>query len=329
MATINKRGDYQWQAKIRKKGFPAQTKTFETRSAAQIWANDIETQMVKGLFSYSKEAERTTLKEALKRYKNEVVLVHKKVHQAEISRIEQWRNHKFGSYFLSNLRAQDLADFRDERLNEVKANTVRLQLATISHLYTTARQEWGMEGLVNPVANIRKPTPAQGRSRRFVGDEESRLFDAINKRQNIYLKPVVILAIETAMRQGELMSLRWQDIDLEQKTAYLKITKNGESRTVPLSSTAIKTIEALPRCERDTRLFRCTQNAIQVCYKKTVKAAKLKDFTFHDLRHEATSRFFEKGLNIMQVASITGHKDLKMLKRYTHLKAADLAELLN
>ena len=143
-----------------------------------------------------------------------------------------------------------------------------------------------------------------------------------------WLLPLVQLALETAMRQGELLRLHWEYIDLNRGTAHLPDTKNGEARTVPLSSTAIAVLRALPRALHGDVFRGVTTEAVKRSYMRAIRRAGSKDLRFHDLRHEATTRLFEKGLNIMEVASITGHKDLRMLRRYTHLKAEDLARKL-
>ena len=154
------------------------------------------------------------------------------------------------------------------------------------------------------------------------------LTTACRKARNPWLLPIVQLAIETAMRRGELLSLSWNHIDLRRRTAHLPDTKNGESRTVPLSTTAVSILEALPRGVRGEVFPGVTPEAVKRAYIRAVRRAGIENLTFHDLRHEATTRLFEKGLNIMEVASITGHKDLRMLRRYTHLKAEDLARRL-
>jgi integrase len=140
--------------------------------------------------------------------------------------------------------------------------------------------------------------------------------------------PIVQLALETAMRQGELIRLHWEHIDLNRRTAHLPDTKNGEARTVPLSTTAVRVLRTLPRGLHGPVFLGLTTEAVKRAYIRAVRRAGIENLRFHDLRHEATTRLFEKGLNIMEVASITGHKDLRMLRRYTHLKAEDLARKL-
>ncbi len=135
------------------------------------------------------------------------------------------------------------------------------------------------------------------------------------------------MAVSTAMRQGELLFLAWDRIDLKRRTAYLPDTKNGEARTVPLSSRATTLLEKLPR-SIDGRVFPLTATGVAQAWKRAVKRAGLQDLRFHDLRHEAASRLFERGLDSMEVATVTGHKGLRMLKRYMHLRAQDLARKL-
>ena len=129
------------------------------------------------------------------------------------------------------------------------------------------------------------------------------------------------------MRRGELLGLRWEHINLDRRTCHLPITKNGNSRDIPLSNCAVETLIKLPHNLSDI-VFPLSPVALRGLWGRACKRAGIRELRFHDLRHEATSRFFEKGLNVMEVASITGHKDLRMLLRYTHLRAEDLAEKL-
>jgi len=158
-----------------------------------------------------------------------------------------------------------------------------------------------------------------------VGDD-GRLI-AVALEFNREIAPAIILAIETAMRQGEIAKLRWENIDLDLRTALLPMTKNGTARRFPLST---KAIEALKWCPppHTGRVFKLTQHAMKYAFREVRKQCGLGNIRFHDLRHEAASRLFEKGLNVMEVAAITGHKNLKMLQRYTHLRAEDLAKKL-
>ena len=332
MATIDPRLDKDgnrigWQARVRKRGYPAQTKTFRVKAEAVAWAKSVETEMERGAWRDRKDAENTTLKEALDRYAEEVT-TRKKEQKSELAKIRQWQSRPIASMFLSNVRGREVSEVVKVMEEEGKGgNTIRLHLAVLSHLYTVARAEWGMESLANPVELIRKPKLPTGRDRRLVGNEEERLLASCSASKNRYLKSVVMFALETGMRVDEIIEKTlWEHVDVRKRKVLLIDTKNGTDRSVPLSSIAVATLEALPSCARTGKVFATTYNAIHLAYVRACKRAAITGLTFHDLRHEATSRLFEKGFNPMEVSAITGHKTLQMLKRYTHLRAEDLAK---
>ena len=346
MATITKRGPYQWQAKIRREGYKQLSKTFDTKNDAETWARHVEGEMDRGIFVSRVEAESTSLAEALDRYSREVT-PRKKGAAQEITRIARWKVSPLGPRFLSTIKGKDLAEFRDKRRGDGKAeNTIRLDLALISHLFETARKDWGMESLVNPTKNIKLPSGSKQRDRRLRVYEHSFLLDALQNSSQPIARLVVDLAIETGMRQGEILKLSAKDINYKRSTIFLSDTKNGESRTVPLSSKALAVLKNIAHPIDGGRLFSISQDRLirtiqRACVvgktnyeKHCLETKKIPDedflvnLRFHDLRHEATSRFFELGLDIMEVASISGHKSFSMLKRYTHLNPEDLAKKL-
>ncbi len=203
-------------------------------------------------------------------------------------------------------------------------NTVRLDLALLSHLFNTARTAWGMESLANPVELVKgqRPKLPGGRDRRLVGDELPRLLTAAA----VYcgeIGPLITWAIETAMRRGEIAAMRWEHLDRKARVLLIPETKNGTPRRVPLSVAALAVLDGLPR-RIDGKVWGMRPDSISQAFERVCTATGIEGLTFHDLRHEATSRLFEKGLGLMEVASITGHKTVQMLKRYTHLRAEDL-----
>lgn len=310
MATFRKRGPFQWQAQVRKRGHPPQAKTFETRAAAESWARTIEVEMDKGMFVSRAEAESTTLKELIQRYLAEVTPL-KKGAAPETIRLQAFMRHPLAQRFVAGIRGVDIARYRDERLREVSPATVKRTLITLGHLFEVARKEWGIY-VSNPVRDIKLPPNGKARDRRLQAGqngeegEEERLVKACCKARNPFLLPVVRLALETAMRQGELISLRWEHIDLTRRIAHLPDTKNGESRTVPLSTTAAEVLRELPRSLHGQVFPGLTTEAVKRAYLRAIRSARIVNLHFHDLRHEATTRLFEKGLNIIEVASITG-----------------------
>ncbi len=325
MATFTKRKDGQWQAKIRRRGYPVVSKTFGTKAKAERWARVIEKEMDDGSFVSRTEAESTTLKEALQRYLNEITPTKKGARQ-ESNRIKIWMEHDLACRYLANLRGADFAQYRDQKIKDgASASTIRNQLNIISHLFNIARKEWGMECLGNPIQNIRMPKLPVGRDRRLRKGEEALLLES----SDYPMKQLIILALETGMRLGEITGMCWENVNLKNSTAVLQDTKNGERRVVPLSSTAKEVIASLPRHINGYLFPRISSSSVSHRFATLCKRNNIKDFRFHDLRHEATSRLFERELDMMEVASITGHKTLHMLKRYTHLKAEDLARELD
>jgi integrase len=331
MATVTKRGKY-WRAQVRRLGFPPQSKTFDTNAEAEAWARATESEMDRGIFVSRAEAERTTLCEALERYKT--AISSRKAHPAQdYQRISHWLRQPLAHRFLANLKGADFAQYRDMRRAAGRAeNTVRLELALVSHLFEIARKEWGMEALLNPLKNITKPSGSRERDRRLVAGEYERIADALAASDNPWVRPAFDLAIETSLRQGMLVALRWEWVDLERQTIAIPVSfrrhgNKGVPAVLPLSSKAVSVLKSLPRRETGT-ILATTANAIRCIWKRTLKDLGIENLRWHDLRHEAASRFFEKGLHPLEVASITGHKSLTMLRRYTHLQPEALAAKL-
>lgn len=337
MATITKRGDYQWQAKIRRKGYPPQSKTFDLKSDAEIWARDVEREMDRGVFLDRSEADKNTFGQVLKRYRKEIT-PSKKSQKIEEVIIDNLLKTKLSKLKMTALSGSALAEWRDARLLQVSGSTVNREIDVISSVVNQARKEWGMH-IENPVALIRRPQKGKARERRLEGDEEKRLLDALEETprredgtfekgaRNPWLKPVVELGLETAMRRGELLSLEWKHVDLKRAVAHLSDTKNGDARDVPLSKRAVAILEALPRAIGGT-VFPITPNALKKGFERACERAEIDNFHFHDLRHEAASRLSLKLTNVLELSAVTGHRDLRMLKRYYHPKAEDLAKKL-
>ena len=334
MATFRKRpgpgGKTAWQAQIIRRGYERQYRTFDTKAEAEAWAAIVESEMARGVFVSRAEAETTTLAEALEQYEREV-MPRKKATTAnrERDRVRSLAVSSLARRSLASIRGKDIADtIRDMEARGLSPNTIRLHLALLSHLFNTARTAWGMESLSNPVEMVRgqQPKLPQGRDRRLQGNEQARLL-ASAKPYGGEIGSLIIWAIETAMRGGEIAAMQWEHLDRQARVLLIPETKNGTSRRVPLSTAALMVLDGLPQATAGPvwtmRPASISQALMRVC-----KAAGITGLTFHDLRHEATSRLFEKGLNPMQVAAITGHKTLQMLKRYTHLRAEDLVGML-
>jgi len=339
MASIRPRGKG-YEARIIRKGQATQSKTFTTLKDAQIWARRIESAHDRGMALGEGKADKVLLSDLLTRYLAEVSPTHKG-HANEALRLNAWLLHPLARRWAHEVKAADLAAWRDARRKEVAASTLRNELSLLSSTYETARLEWGYTMLTNPCKGIRRPKLPEGRSRRLSDDELCRIVAASNSAA---LKALIPLAVETSCRRGELMALTWRDVDLGNWVIRLRETKNGTSRTVAISPKAMAILKALPR--GPGRVFDQTPHSLTVAWTRACKRARVSyegeckvmglepdpDFLteahLHDVRHEAASRMFEEGWSIPEVSNQTGHKDWRMLKRYTHVNPQTLVTKL-
>lgn len=348
MASFELRKSGCWQARIRRvEGQPSISKTFKLKRDAIRWATDIESEISRRVFVDQTKAKETILSDAIDRYLKEVTPLKKGAVQ-ERGRLLFWKGHKIGSQSMADIKPEHFAQYRDERrASGTSPATIRLDLAPIAHLYEVARKEWGIK-IENPIRQIKMPRADNSRDRRLINDEEQRITHAFIKSKNHeYLIPAFILACETAMRQGELLGLLWVNVNLKNGTVHLPITKNGTSRTIPLSPRAIQVLKSLS--EKEDKVLKLTQSGLIQAWERTINRARkayeeelkirgesnkaiendplLLNLRWHDLRHEGTSRLAEK-LAMHELMKVTGHKDAKMLARYYHPRAEDLTKKL-
>jgi integrase len=326
MATLRQKGNKQWHAQVRKRGYPPETRTFSTKTAAQKWALQIEAEMERGIFVSRTEAESTTLNELIDRYLSEVLPTKRSI-APEISRFRTLRKH-LGRFHLAAITPAKVSEFRDSRLIEVGSQTVIHEVSLLNRVLKCATMDWGISlphGL--PTTLVRKPTRPRGRDRRLTQEEIEKI---IAHSQSQVLRDAITIALETALRRGEMCQLLWENVNLQKRTAFIpdESTKTGLSRQIPLSLLALKTLSEMPRGQSD-RVFQVSPDSISQAFERACSRANIENARWHDLRHEAATRLFEKNLNVMEVAAITGHKTLDMLKRYTHLRAEDLAKKLD
>ncbi|MDR3413432.1 MAG: site-specific integrase [Formivibrio sp.] len=326
MASIRQRQG-RWQARIVRKGYPAETQTFETREAALQWARALEAKMDRGDTLLRSNAAQMQFHDLIDRYIEDVVPLHRGA-KDEIIRLRALQRHRIAQYSMKNLTQQVLAQFRDERLRTVTAGTAIRDLAVISAMINHARREWLLP-ITNPCELLKKPASPRGRNRVLDDKEEAALLLELapRGRRNPLMFPIVVLAIETAMRRGELLALKWHDVDLKRRVVQLHVTKNGDPRTVPLSPRALSVLENHPG-DRCGSVFPITHHAMAAAFKLACRRAGIADFHFHDLRHTATSRIAGKLSNLVELSAVTGHRSLSMLHRYYHVKAEELARKL-
>jgi integrase len=237
---------------------------------------------------------------------------------------------------LSKLSPVAFKEYRERRLKDVAGATVRRELGLLQSVFEMARREWDIGLAINPVANVRKPKSAGGRERRLNPGEIEALLAAAGEARNAWLTPAILLAIETGMRRGELLNIRRHDIDFDLAVLVIPQTKTDTPRTIPLTYRAAEMLKLLAAETQSAsdHVIPASANAFRLAWERCRRRAAMQQgslvtFRFHDLRHEAVSRFFELGLSVPEVALISGHRDPRMLFRYTHLKPLDVGAKLN
>lgn len=308
MASITQRSG-RYQVRVRLAGQPTRTKTFRTKTEARTWAREQEAR------SDPEIKQAITLAGALQRYSAEITPT-KRGAERELRRVRELVRRPIGTRCLTTLRGCDIAQYRDLRLMEVGPSTVQKELALISHVFSIARKEWSML-LGNPVSDVRKPSGGEKRAYRLPPADEERLLVAAGNR-SVLMRTFFIVLIETAARRGELIAVRWSDVDLQARLLQLDRTKNGCRRTVPLSNRAMQILSELP-CFPSGKVFPFSADYASHTFKELAIEIGVPHLRLHDLRHEAISRLLEKGLSIAEVQSISGHKTLQMLARYAHV----------
>lgn len=326
MASFRQHGN-SWQARVRRKGHPDITKSFIKLIDAERWARAIEASIDRGVYFDTTEAEKVTLGDVIGRYIREV-LPSMKGYVEDSYRLRAIQRRSISMTSMARLSSLKIASYRDERLLKVAPNTVIRELAYLSSVINHARREWGIN-IANPVQMVRKPSMPQGRNRLITDDELQRLLEQLEPtgRRNVWMKPLVLFALETGMRRGELLQLKWADINFQNQIATLWETKNGDRRVVPLSSKAVETLQTAPR-SLCGRVFPLSQAAQAKAFKEALKRCNLDDLHFHDLRHTAITNMAKKLPNLIELAAVSGHKSLKMLQRYYHPDAVELASKL-
>jgi len=320
MATIRRRG-HKWQVQVRHRGQRAISRSFNLRRDAEVWARQMEVQADRNDLPPDPTAlQRFTLADLVARYRD-TISAKKRGYDRELYILTPFLTHPLCSRRLSELRSDDFAAYRDERLKEVKPATVKRQAAILRHLFEIARDEWGLPIRENPVGKLKFAGADQRRERRLRPGELDKLLQAARSCRNALMLPAIGLAVETGMRRGELLAINTDHMDPAHKSLTVEETKNGQPRIIPLTDRAIALLHdcmtAIVRTDHGP-IFPRTANAFRLNWERIKKKAGINDLHFHDLRHEAISRFFEMGLTVPEVAMISGHKDTRMLLRYTH-----------
>lgn len=352
MATIetrhNTEGKTAYHVKIRLKGHPPQYASFTRLTDARRWAQSTEAAIREGRHFKTSEAKRHTLTDAIQRYEEEV-MPGKTGSASQLHQLAWWKN-QLGDYVLADVTPALISQSREKLLREPvpscsnpsakkygtrlrKPATVVRYLAVLSHLFSVAVKEWQWcED--NPVRKISKPKEPRGRVRFLSDVERDALLNACRLSSSKVLYLVVVMAISTGMRQGELMTLRWSQIDFKERCLTLHVTKNGDRRRVPLAGLALQLLQEYGIVRRiDTDLVFPGANPLKPIDLKrpwatALTKAGIKDFRFHDLRHCTASYLAMNGATLAEIADILGHKTLSMVKRYTHIGESHSAKVV-
>lgn len=327
MASITQRNS-SYRVRLFRKNDKPISKSFSSEQEAAQWLKRTQAQLELGLYQEEVKNQvnlKVAFSEAVEKY-IPAHSVHKGNHKTEAG-ILRILSSRWEGKSLSTINKQDIALLKDDLLAKGRAaSTVNHYLNALSQLYQVAINEWGLK-VANPITGIKRMAEPQGRMKRLPIGAETTLLASCRELSLGYLSDIVVVALETGMRCGEILSMRWEDVDLINRRVLLRDTKNGDSRQVPLSSRVKTILEQLSSRDTGELVFPYCRWAIRRHYTRVVKqSAKahkgvqnpFTDLRFHDLRHEALSRLSDKGLNVMEIAHISGHRTLAMLRRYTH-----------
>ena len=291
---------------VRRKGVKAIVKSFYNKTDAKKWARAMERKLDTGDFSDYSEASKLTLGDLLERY-------------IEEGKHSTKKDKKNIAYRVGNLRKDIIAD------TNLSPTTFNKHKSLISIIIDVAINDWGIYLPHNPCKLIKREKEPKPRNRILVNGEYERLIEACSLSKNKYLKSMVQFSIETALRQGELLKIRYELINFDKRTLFIPETKNGEARAIPLSEKALSILALIPR-QLDGKLFPMTRDSLKVPWYRALKKAKINNFVWHDLRRHACSMLFEKGLSVPEVQLFSGHKDPRiLLNTYTKLSPEKVA----
>lgn len=328
MASFRKRGKT-WTATIDRVGLKPEHKTFASKQLAEGWARAREHEL---LAAKRGQIIPHTVKEALERYAREVSPQHRGARWESVRLTKLVREIPFAKRFLSDVTAADIAGWRDKSLRSLASASVRREMVILRGVFEIARKEWGWLS-VNPMTEVTWPSPGRARDRRISEDEIDRILLALNYERGAVAKTMsqriavaFLWALETAMRSGEMVRLRWVDVRTEARFARLPKTKNDDARDVSLSKAALRLLKCLP--VDGELVFSLTDASRDALFRKARKAAKIPDLHFHDTRHEAITRLARK-LDVLDLARMIGHRDLRSLQVYYNPTATEIAERLD
>lgn len=318
MATFKKLATGKWQAQVARQGV-RKARSFSTKQESRDWAARQEYLISLG----EGTASCCELRDVFMRYSIEVSPTKRGARWEQI-RLQRFCKDRLADILLKDLKAADFADWRDRRLLQVAPGSVKREMVLMSGVITMARREWSLIDK-SPMSDVRKPSSPPPRDRRVSKAEIEQLVSAAGgdlEKMSARAIHAFRFAVETAMRAGEIVGLEWRYTDIKKRVAHLPRSKNGTSRDVPLSSSAIGLLEELP--ETDGPCFGLSSGQLDALFRKVRDKAGIENLHFHDSRHEAITRLAHK-LDVLSLARMVGHKDIRMLQVYYNETAEELA----
>jgi integrase len=330
MASIQKRGST-YRARVIKREHPTYSKTFSTRVEAVKWARGIEAQIDNGTLLPKEKSEpsfrnmSTLFKVATEEYIR-THTVHKRNCKSETFIINRLAN-DWGHLPIKEVGKERVLELRDSLVSANRAGaTINKYYNAISKIFQMVQDEWSLN-INNPVKGIKRMQANPSRIKRISGSTLQILMQSAEEVAPSLFTQILKIALETGMRRSELMGLEWQDIDLENRRVHLHVTKNSMPRRIPLTQAAVAIFKSIPKTHPD-KIFPVGLCWLRRYFEKTRTRAKqnwtdnginpFEDLRYHDLRHEALSRLSDSGLNVIELAHISGHRVLSMLQVYTH-----------
>ena len=338
MATYRKLQSGRHQFIVRRRGYPDVSKTFAKKTVGERWARDVETQMFKGEYEDDSHGKSVRFKTLTSRFRAEIIdpMDDRPSKYTDRSRLKILEDY-FGRMFVDSITKKIVTDYALDRLKTCSSSTVARELTMIDTVLHRARDVWHMRLRASPVAEVKRKLRRSGdmgvekvRDRRVTADEYAAI-KSCKTRSDTLIRELVLVAIETAMRRSELADLQWGDLDLDKGLATIRRSKTDRKsettgRTIPLTGEAISILKGIQRDEGS--VFRMNAYSMTQAFVRLMKRLEIEDLRLHDLRHEAVSRLFEMGLDMREVALVSGHKDWRSLKRYTHPRAEDIVAKL-
>ena len=319
MGCVRKRGK-SWNAQVRISGWRSFKKTFKTKLDATEWVFNFEKELRSKPIP-EKDIKSLKLKDLFNKYKVEI-LTKLKSYKIVCYKLDVLSRSRLGDIKVINLTKRHLEQFCADRKLIVKDGTIKSELMLIKRVFKIAIDKWNYGIPFNAFNGLDIPSPHKPRTRRLHSYELSTLIFHAEKQRNKYISIIIQFAVETGMRRSEILKLTWNDVNLDTGIASLYDTKNGDDRHIPLTKTAIELLSILTQSSEF--VFPISANCLRLAWERCRNKSNIKGLRFHDLRHEAVSRFFEMGLSVPEVALISGHKDVRQLFRYTHLNPESL-----